>query len=60
MMNKFLKMPKLLAAYILYLFTFDKKDKRIILVSEKKDEARDNGYYFFKYAMQRQNENVLI
>lgn len=57
-MNKFLKMPKLLAAYILYLFTFDKKDKRIILVSEKKDEARDNGYYFFKYAMQRQNENV--
>lgn len=57
-MNKFLKIPKLFAAYILYIFTINKKDKKIVLVSEKEDEARDNGYYFFKYAMEKKDKNV--
>ena len=45
-----IKVLKFLFAYIAYLFSFSFR-KNIALVSEKEDEARDNGIYFFRYAV---------
>lgn len=54
-MKKIIFMPKLLIAYLWYLITGPFIRGNIALVSEKPDEARDNGFYFFRYSMENNN-----
>lgn len=51
--KKMLSSIKLVIARILTIGT----TKNIWLISEKVDEARDNGYYFFKYCMENLNKD---
>lgn len=54
MVKKSIALLKTFIAYIIFIFM--KKKRNICLICEKKNEARDNGMYFFLYAMQ-QNDN---
>lgn len=55
-LHKLYMLPKLVLAYIVYLLTCCFDQRSIVLVSEKLDEARDNGFYFFRYIKDNTDE----
>ena len=55
-MSRLFYFPKLVLAYLWYLITFPMWKKSVFLFSEKPDEARDNGFYFFQYVQKQSND----
>lgn len=51
---------KYLFIKILNVFTSNKKYNDIWLIAERGDEARDNGYAFYKYMKENHPEKIFI
>lgn len=42
---------------IAFILNFNSRYKKIYLIGERKDEAKDNGYHFFKYVREKHKED---